>query len=120
MQPKHLANETLISYPVPIDRLDVYTRFLIPAGVSPRQHKTIETTDIMLQMVAGGRGVAALPRWLVEEQGSKFNVVPIKLGRRGVAKQIFVGFRESDADIAYLQGFVEMARKYRKGKSSEK
>ena len=120
VQPKHLANETLISYPVPIDRLDVYTRFLIPAGVSPRQHKTIETTDIMLQMVAGGRGVAALPRWLVEEQGSKFNVVPIKLGRRGVAKQIFVGFRESDADIAYLQGFVEMARKYRKGKSSEK
>ncbi|HRF79549.1 MAG TPA: LysR substrate-binding domain-containing protein, partial [Flavobacteriales bacterium] len=67
-EPKHLAGETLITYPVSIDRLDVFSRFLTPAGVLPKRHKLIETTDIMLQMVACGRGVAALPRWLVEEQ----------------------------------------------------
>ncbi|WP_297448983.1 LysR family transcriptional regulator [Ferrovum sp.] len=116
VQPQQLSNETLITYPVAIDRLDVYTRFLTPAGVSPRHHKTIETTDIMLQMVASGRGVAALPRWLVEEQGEKFGVAPVKLGRHGVAKQIFVGFREADADINYLQAFVELARNYRNSK----
>ena len=52
---------------VAVERLDVFNQFLVPAGIAPLRHKTIETTDIMLQMVASGRGVAALPRWLVDE-----------------------------------------------------
>lgn len=111
--PIQISEETLITYPVEIDRLDIYTRFLTPAGVSPRRHKVIETTDIMLQMVASGRGVAALPRWLVEEQATKFDVAPIKLGRHGVSKQIFVGFRDAEAEIKYLYAFVELARNHR-------
>lgn len=113
VQPRQLAEETLITYPVAIDRLDIYTQFLTPAGISPKRHKPIETTDIMLQMVANGRGVAALPRWLVEENATKFDVTPVKLGRKGVAKQIFLGFREVDADIEYLHAFVDLARERR-------
>ncbi len=113
VQPGQLADETLITYPVETDRLDIYTRFLTPAGVGPKRHKTIETTDIMLQMVASGRGVAALPRWLVEEQSGKFDVAAVKLGRRGVAKRIFLGFRDADAEIDYLRAFVESARGHR-------
>ena len=100
----------MITYPVETDRLDVYTQFLMPAGISPRRHKTIETTDIMLQMVASGRGVAALPRWLVEEYAQKMEVVPVRLGPRGVAKQIHLGARESDIGIDYLKAFVDLAR----------
>ena len=110
VKPQQLVDEVLITYPVDIERLDVYNQFLLPAGITPRQHKTIETTDIMLQMVASGRGVAALPRWLVHEYASKMDVVPVKLGRRGIAKQIFLGAREADADIDYLKAFVEQAR----------
>lgn len=113
VQPKQLAEETLITYPVETDRLDIYTRFLTPAGVSPRRRKTIETTDIMLQMVANGRGVAALPRWLVEEQADTFDIVPVRLGRQGVAKQIFLGFRDTDAEIDYLRAFMDLARHHR-------
>jgi LysR family transcriptional regulator for metE and metH len=113
VQPGQLADETLITYPVETDRLDIYTRFLAPAGIGPKRHKTIETTDIMLQMVASGRGVAALPRWLVEEQSGKFDVAAVKLGRRGVAKRIFLGFRDADAEIDYLRAFVESARGHR-------
>jgi LysR family transcriptional regulator, regulator for metE and metH len=64
----------------------------------------------MLQMVASGRGVAALPRWLVEEYASKMNVVPVRLGRQGIAKQIYLGARESDVGIDYLKSFIEQAR----------
>ncbi|MBY8447379.1 LysR substrate-binding domain-containing protein, partial [Klebsiella pneumoniae] len=67
VKPQQLTSEVLISYPVDIERLDIYNQFLLPAGVTPKRHKTIETTDIMVQMVASGRGVAALPRWLVDE-----------------------------------------------------
>ncbi len=113
VEPGELSDETLITYPVSLDRLDIYTRFLTPAGVAPRRHKPIETTDIMLQMVASGRGVAALPRWLVEENAERFGVVPVKLGPQGVGKQIFLGYREADGGIDYLRAFVEMARAYR-------
>lgn len=113
VRPQDLSDETLITYPVETDRLDVYSQFLTPAGIAPKRHKPIETTDIMLQMVASGRGVAALPRWLVEEYAAKLDVAPVRLGREGIAKQIFLGIREVDAEIDYLAAFVELARRHR-------
>ncbi len=110
IEPKQLADETLITYPVSIDRLDVFSRFLTPAGIIPRRHKLIETTDIILQMVASGRGVAALPRWLVMEQQKRFHLFPVRLGKKGVAKQIFLGFRKNDVEIDYMKAFIEVAR----------
>lgn len=110
IKPAQLADEILITYPVSPERLDVYTQFLAPAGISPRRHKTIETTDIMLQMVACGRGVAALPRWLVLEYADTMDVVPVKLGRQGIAKQIYLGARESDLETDYVHAFWEFAR----------
>ncbi len=110
VEPRQLADEVLITYPVATDRLDVFNQFLTPAGIAPRRHKTIETTDIMLQMVASGRGVAALPRWLVQDYARSMPITPVKLGRKGIAKQIYLGWREADADIDYLQAFVQLAR----------
>ncbi|MPS47571.1 LysR family transcriptional regulator [Methylobacillus sp.] len=109
--PKQLAEETLITYPVEVDRLDIYTQFMMPAGISPKRHKPIETTDIMLQMVASGRGVAALPRWLVNEYQDKFDVTPVRLGKNGIAKQIFLGIREGEMHIDYIKAFVELAQR---------
>jgi len=111
VEPADLSDEVLITYPVDIERLDIYNQFFLPAGCAPRQRKTIETTDIMLQMVASGRGVAALPRWLVEEYAGRMPVAPVRLGREGVFKQIFLGTREVDAGTAYLEAFVEIARR---------
>ena len=111
VHPRQLANEVLITYPVPTDRLDIYTQFLMPAGIAPKRHKAIETTDIMLQMVASQRGVAALPRWLVQEYAQRMNVVPVRLGAKGIAKQIHLGIREADTEIDYVKAFVELARR---------
>jgi LysR family transcriptional regulator for metE and metH len=110
--PEQLAAETLITYPVEIERLDIYQQFLLPAGCAPRKHKTMETTDIMLQMVAAGRGVAALPRWLVDEYAHQMAIAPVRLGPQGIAKQIFLGVRENESDQAldYLAAFVDLAR----------
>jgi LysR family transcriptional regulator for metE and metH len=110
VKPAQLTSEVLITYPVDIERLDIYNQFLMPAGITPRRHKAIETTDIMLQMVESGRGVAALPRWLVDEYAAALNIVPVRLGRHGIAKQIFLGAREADFGIDYLKAFVDLAR----------
>ncbi|SAK85830.1 LysR family transcriptional regulator [Caballeronia catudaia] len=109
--PEQVAQEVLITYPVETDRLDIYTKFLTPANVVPRRHKVIETTDIMMQMVASGRGVAALPRWLAEDYADRMPLDVLKLGKKGIAKQIFLGTREADAAIDYLAAFITLAKK---------
>src|SRR5690606_5796195 len=101
--PEDLADEVLITYPVEPERLDIYNQFLLPAGCLPRMRKEIETTDIMLQMVASNRGVTALPRWLVNEYAQKMAITGIQLGHHGVQKQIFLGTRVNDVEVDYLE-----------------
>jgi LysR family transcriptional regulator for metE and metH len=113
VEPHQLEQETLITYPVAVERLDIFTRFFLPAHTGPARHKTIETTDIMLQMVAAGRGVSALPRWLVDEYARNLPIKALKLGQQGMPKQIFLGFRERDEAVDYLNAFVKLARSIR-------
>ncbi len=109
VEPIDLAEEVLYSYPVDIDRLDIYSRFLNPAHCTPKKHKSIEATDIMLQLVAAGRGVAALPHWLVNEYADKMEIQAVRLGKAGVSKSIYLGLRDDDQDIDYIQAFVNQA-----------
>ena len=111
--PSQLGDEVLFTYPITQDRLDLYTRFLTPVGMTVRRQKIVETTEIMLQMVACGRGVATLPRWLVEEFSSKYPVYPVRLGKKGLQKEIFLGIRKSDLEVVYLKAFIELARTHR-------
>jgi len=110
IKPEHLSDEILITYPVEVDRLDIFSQFLMPAQCSPKKHKTIETTDIILQMVASNRGVAALPRWLVEQYKDTLPITSVRLGKNGIDKQIFIGVRESDIDIDYMSSFLDIAK----------
>lgn len=116
-RPEDLAAETLYTFPVGADRLDIFTQFLVPAGVQPRRHLPVETTEIMAQLVARGRGVAALPRWIIEEFAGTYDVAPVRLGERGLAKSIHVGYRPEDAAVDYLRGFLDLARGHREAPS---
>ena len=108
VEPGDLATETLITYPVPRERLDIYTRFLAPAHATPRHHRTVETTDLMLKLVASGRAVSATPHWLL--RGVK-KVKGVKIGE-GILKSIHLGQRKGESP-AYLEGFMELAAKVR-------
>ncbi|MGN8199873.1 LysR substrate-binding domain-containing protein [Salinisphaera sp. RV14] len=105
-----LADEVLLSYPVDPARLDIFTGLLGPAHVTPRRHKTLESTDIMLQLVAAGRGVSALPRWLVDEYAAELAITPVRLGRAGIAKQIHLGVRRASREEPPIAGFLDAAR----------
>jgi len=52
-----------------------------------------------------------LPRWLVEECASKLDIVSVRLGPQGIAKQVFLGAREANKNIDYLKDFIELARR---------
>ena len=111
--PNQLAQEVLFSYPVEPERLDFFSQFLSPAKCTVKKHKYIETTEIMLQMVAAGRGVCALPGWLVDEYAKSMPIKSIRFGQNGIKKQIFVGIRKDEQQISYLQDFIAQASKTR-------
>ena len=107
--PQELLDETLFTYPVETARLDIFQQFLIPAQCMPRQHKQLEDTEIILQMVAANRGVTAMPRWLIDKYREKLPIYPISLGA-GIFKHIYVGYRQADQTNAHIQKFIELAK----------
>lgn len=111
VQPEDLIEETLFTYPVELERLDIFSQFLLPGNCRPRQHKTIETTDIMLQMVACGRGVTAIPNWRLAHITDNLSIRKLKLGNKGIHKKIYIGVREKDLNTQYIESFITMATK---------
>lgn len=107
--PEQVASQTLYTYPVAVDRLDIFQQFLIPAQCLPKRHKMLEATEMMLQMVAAGRGVATLPLWLVEEYAETLPIVPVRLGAQGIHKHIHLGVRTTDLRDQHTRAFIEMA-----------
>ena len=65
----------------------------------------------MLQMVAAGRGVCALPGWLVDKYSKSMPIKSIRFGEKGISKQIFVGIRKNEQHIDYLNDFIAQAKK---------
>lgn len=109
-EPSDLLNEELITVPVSIERLDIFTRFLVPGHCRPRAHRTAEATELMLQLVAAGRGISVLPDWLVNEEGADLPVRAVRLGKHGISKSINLGIRRGEDDIAYIGGFLALAQ----------
>ncbi len=104
--PAELSREHLITFPVAHERLDVYTQFLIPAGRAPRHQQEVEAMEIMIQLVAANRGVCTLPDWLAERYREHYNLSVLSLGESGVAKTLYLVYREDDQSIDYLADFV--------------
>lgn len=107
---KALSEETLLTYPVEPSRLDIFSHFLTPAGCTVRKHKTIETTEILLQMISAGRGVGALPKWLAEEQAEALQLTTVRLGENGIQKSLNLGYRKADAEAPFIKAFIALAR----------
>ncbi|MFT6556051.1 MAG: LysR family transcriptional regulator for metE and metH [Alloalcanivorax venustensis] len=109
--PRALAEETLITYPVEHERLDVFTAFLDPAGVAPAALRTAELTPMMVQLVAAGRGVAALPNWALTEYLDLDLVRAVRLGEgEGVWRTLYAAVRDGDEQVPFIQEFMDTAR----------
>lgn len=108
--PEDLAKETLIIYPVEHARLDVFTQFLEPAGVAPQDVRTAELTIMMMQLVASGRGVCALPNWALTEYLERDYVRALPLGEHGVWSTLFAAIREEQRALPWMEDFLRTAR----------
>ncbi|MBB1497599.1 LysR family transcriptional regulator [Paracoccus sp. MC1862] len=112
-EPADLSAETLITYPMDRARLDVFSHFLDPAGVQPGAVREIELTDVILLLVASGRGVSVLPDWVLEREAGNPELVTLPLGRRGVVRRLYAAVREADRDLAFMGDMIRLAREGR-------
>ena len=103
------ADQTIITYPVPDEMLDLIRQVLEPAGVRPPR-RTTELTVAMLQLVASGRGVAALPLWAVQSYLDRGYVTARPIGEKGLRGELHAACLPSLSNKPYLQDFVQVTR----------
>lgn len=106
---RDFKNEILVTYPIPDERLDLVRDVLRPAGVNPAR-RTTELTVAILQLVASGRGVAALPGWTVQPYLDRKYVAWKPVGRSGLHSRLYAATTEDASSHAYMQDFLRIMR----------
>jgi LysR family transcriptional regulator for metE and metH len=104
------ASDTLITYPVPDEMLDVIRQVLKPAGITPAARRSTELTVAMLQLVASKRGIATLPLWAAQNYLNRDYVLAKRITKAGLTGRLYAACLPELADKAYLNDFVTTIR----------
>ena len=114
---QELAEETLITYPVDKHRLDIMSKLFIPANILPKQIRTTDLTQMLIQLVASGRGIGALPDWVVNVYEQKGWVTSRRLNcvaPEGLRRTLYAGYRIEEKQKSYFEGFLTQLDKFSK------
>jgi LysR family transcriptional regulator for metE and metH len=104
-----LAGETLITYPVPEQRIDVIREVLSPANIHLKR-RTAELTIAILQLVASRRGIAALPNWGLRNYLENDYVVGKRIGKEGLWSELHAIMPKAKAQQSFVAEFIEIVR----------
>ncbi len=110
VEPEDFRDEVLITYPVDQARLDVFSQFLTPAKVQPRQVRQSELTAVILLLVASGRGVSVLPDWVLRATVKSDDYITRPLTENGLTRRLYAATREEEATKPYMAHFLRLAR----------
>lgn len=107
---RDFAKETLATYPIPDDRIDVIREVLIPANVEPPRRKT-ELTVAILQLVASHRAIAAMPGWAVQPFLDRDYVVSRPIRKAGLFANLYAATTSERAKSVYMLEFLDTMRR---------
>ena len=110
VEAEDFRGETLITYPVERQRLDVFSQLLIPAKVEPAAIRQVELTAVILLLVASARGVSVLPDWVVREVKYSSDYVTRPLTEKGITRRLFAAVRAEDLEREYMTDLIKLAR----------
>ncbi|MDR0810069.1 MAG: LysR family transcriptional regulator, partial [Gemmobacter sp.] len=102
-------NQTLITYPVARDRLDIFTELLTPARVEPLHHRQAELTAVILMLVGSDRGVSVLPDWVLRgvRDNPDYALRPLA---GNITKRMYAATRTQDAVQPFMAYFLRIVR----------
>lgn len=107
---RDFAKETLVTYPIPDDRIDIVREILKPAGIEPERRKT-ELTVAILQLVASNRAIAAMPGWAVQPYLEKSYVVSRPIRKSGLFANLYAATTVESASAVYMTEFLDTMRR---------
>ena len=103
--PEDFAAESILVYP-PKSESTLLTKILEPAGIQPRKIQEVLLTEVILEMVTGGLGIAALPRWAVGPQLASGVLIGVPLQPPGYRWQWSVAQLRDNRQSAYVEEFI--------------
>ena len=106
VRPSDLATETLLTYS-PKEETYVFQKLLSPAGIDPRVRQ-VQLTEVILEMVRGGMGVAVLARWVVQPYLDARSIVGVRLTERGFYRQWHAVVPRTLAGTDYVTEFLRL------------
>jgi LysR family transcriptional regulator for metE and metH len=109
IDPNDLLGETLITYPVPQERIDLIRQVLAPADIK-LERRTAELTIAIMQLVASRRGIAALPNWGVKNYVDHDYVLAKRVGAKGLWSELYAVAGKNLAAKPYFSDFVAIVR----------
>ena len=107
---KDFAKETLVTYPIPDERIDVIREVLKPANIDPPRRKT-ELTVAILQLVASHRAIAAMPGWAVQPFLDRDYVASKPIRKNGLFANLYAAMTEEQSKSAYMMEFLNTMRR---------
>ncbi|MFC7337831.1 LysR family transcriptional regulator [Haloferula chungangensis] len=107
---RDFLRETLITYPIPDNRMDLFRQILEPAGIEPAQRRTTELTIAILQLVKSNRGVATLPRWAVQPYLERDYVAEMPITAKGLHASLFAATTRAAASQTFMKEFISTIR----------
>ena len=90
-------------------------KLFLPANIQPKHIRTTDLTQMLIQLVASGRGIAALPDWVVNEYEQKGWVTSRRLhcvGKTGLRRTLYAGYRIEEMEKSYFEGFLKQLDKF--------
>jgi LysR family transcriptional regulator for metE and metH len=104
-----LKDETIISYPIPKERQDIFKYFI----QNTRFDGTLKTVDqglLIFQLVSAGMGVAAVPDWLVAPYENQGLIKSIPLGALGLSRPMYLAMKKNMSDNPVYRHFLETCK----------
>ncbi|UWQ15246.1 LysR family transcriptional regulator [Aliiroseovarius sp. M344] len=110
IEAEDFADELLLTYPVERSKTDVFSALLTPNRVEPRGVRQVEMTEVILMLVAAGRGVAVLPDWVLRSVKNNPDYITRPLTEQGLAKRMYAATRDEDAMVPYVAHMIRLCR----------
>lgn len=111
LTPRDFATDTLITYPIPDERLDLFRQVLGPAKIDPPR-RTAMLTEAILQLVASRRGIAALPDWAIQPFLDRGYVTARPIGAHGLSCELHAATTLTASRTAYIADFLRTMREH--------
>jgi LysR family transcriptional regulator for metE and metH len=104
----------LLHFPRTRLELDLFRQVLVPAGVEPSMTRTHHLAAGLVQLVAAGKGVAALPSWALIKLPDNFPVRIKSIGDKGTWITLYGITQADNSGKTWLRDFVRLIREQQK------